>query len=161
MQQQLQQGRTKEQRKKHALQLLEDPSVPHILLATANPDGRTAHQRAMTFVWDGERLTMGMVEPQRTAENLRRTGWAQGHVGANPTLDAVVVEGEVTLIPVDEIDPAIGDALKARWSNPNIDFREMPGFVFAQLRPDRIQVYRPGYVERTNRTLMRHGAWLV
>lgn len=38
---------------------------------------------------------------------------------------------------------------------------EMPGSVFAQLRPDRIQVSRPGYVERTNRTVMKDGEWLV
>jgi hypothetical protein len=157
-QQQVEQGRSRQQRKVDALKLLE--TGPHIVLATANSDGRTPHQVPLTFVWDGERLIMGMVEPQRTADNLRRTGWARGMVGT--PRDVVMVEGEVTLIPIDELDPAIGDALKARWTNPNIDFREMPGFVFAQLHPERIQAYRPGYIEGgPDRTLMRRGKWLV
>jgi hypothetical protein len=126
---------------------------------TTRGPSATNYQAPLTFHWDGHQLTMGLVEPQRTAANLRRTGWAQGMLGT--TLDVVMVEGPVTLHPVDEMYPAIGDALKERWTNPDIDFRKMPRFVFAQLHPRRIKAYRPGYVEREDRDLMLDGNWLV
>jgi hypothetical protein len=149
------QGRTRQERKADTLKLLEHEV--HIWLATATDD-QHAHLIPLTFYWDGQQLTLAMVEPQQTADNLRRTGWARGALGS--TRDVVIVEGPVTFTPVDEIDPTIGDALRARWTAP-IDFRTLPGFVFVHLHPQRIQAYRPGYVERTDRTLMRHGRWLV
>jgi hypothetical protein len=159
MQQHVEPARTRKQRLEDTLALLEHPKPPHIVLATVNRDGLTPYLAPLTFYWDGHQLTMGLVEPQRTAANLRRTGWAHGMLGS--TLDVVMVEGPVTLHSADEIDPAIGDALKARWTNPNIDFRTMPGFVLAQLHPRRIKAYRPGYAERDDRDLMLDGKWLV
>jgi hypothetical protein len=151
----MEQGRTKEQRKEDALKLLDNEI--HIWLATSNGE-RDAHLVPMTFYWDGHQLTMGTFEQNKTARNLRRTGWARGALGT--TRDVVIVEGTVTFTPVDAIDPPLRDGLKMRWTRP-IDFHKLPGFVFFHLYPHRIQAYRPGFVENTNRTLMANSKWLV
>jgi hypothetical protein len=157
---QLDRGRPREERKAHALVLFEHVRPPHITLATVDEGGTTAHQTPLAFYWDGRAFTMGLVEPtsKRTANNLRRTGWAHGFVGS--TLDVVMVEGPVTFTPVDEVDPAVSDALRARWSAP-IDFRQLEGFVFVHLHPQTIQAYWPGGLEGTGRVLMRDGEWVV
>lgn len=159
---QVQPARTRQQRKADTLELLADPKPPHIVLATVNKDGETAHQTPLTFYWDGHRFTMGLVEPESklTADNLRRTGKAHGFVGS--TLNVVMVQGPVTFIPVDDIDPAIADGVRGRWTAP-VDFSKVPGFVFVQLHPQRIRAYRPGYAERDehDRIIMRDGRWLV
>jgi hypothetical protein len=152
---QVQQARSKQERKVDTLKLLN--SDIYLWLVTSNGE-RSAHGIPVTFYWDGELLTTATMRHEQTGRNLQRTGVARALLGT--PADAVIVEGAASLSEVNDVNPAILDALAARWTSP-INFSAIPGFVVVQLRPKRIQAYRVGRVEFDDRDLMKDGNWLV
>lgn len=126
----------------------------HGFLATAGTDGRPHLIVAATW-WHKEELVLATIAGSRTARNLEATGRARLALGSFD--DAVMVDAEVA-----EVTPAAGSELAAGFEaaqgwNPAT---EPGGWVFARLRPTRIQAYR-GYEESEGRDVMRRGAWLA
>lgn len=144
-------SRTRLERTRDALELLDREHT--LWIATDSGDG-TAHLIPVSFVWDGARFTLGTAVQSPTGRNLRRTGRARVAVGH--AHDVVIVEGAVTTVPADEIDPCLGDAF-ARVSH---DPRRMPGYAYFQITPHLIQSWR-SFAEYAGRTLMRDGVWLA
>jgi hypothetical protein len=66
-------------------------------------------------------------------------------------IDAVAV-----VIRVADVDPATADGYARVSGN---DPRSVPRFVYIQLTPERMQVWR-GVAEFAGRTVMRAGRWL-
>ena len=98
-------------------------------VATASADGKP-HLVALTYFWDGERLTMATRVRSKTARNLTRGRWAR--VALVLTGDAVILEGPVEVIPLDAGD-GLGDGYAAatgydvrQMREPRVLFRLTP-----------------------------------
>ncbi|HVX30278.1 MAG TPA: hypothetical protein VHA53_07350 [Nitrolancea sp.] len=122
-------------------------------VASASATG-DAYLIPLSYYWDGATLTMAMPATTRTARNLRRAGWAR--VGLGPTRDVVIVEGPVIELAVDA-DDALAEA---HAGAAGFDARRSPGYVFFQLRPQRILAWR-NPAEAEAGPLMRDGEWLA
>ncbi|HVB65664.1 MAG TPA: pyridoxamine 5'-phosphate oxidase family protein [Nitrolancea sp.] len=108
----------------------------------------------LSFYWDGASLTIATPRKSRTARNLRRAGWARLALG--PTRDVVILEG-----PVQEVAVDADDALaEAHACAAGFDARDDPGYVFIQVKPNRIQTWR-NPAELAHRDVMRDGEWLA
>ncbi|MFI6868560.1 pyridoxamine 5'-phosphate oxidase family protein [Nocardia sp. NPDC050406] len=142
--------RTLAQRRADALKRLE--SNHQMWLATAG-DGLGPHLIPVSYTWNTTTLTTATFEHSRTVANLRATQRARVAIG--DTADVIMIDATASLIPVDEIDPTAADGY-ARVSH---DPRTMPGFVYIQLAPQRIQVWN-GFHEFPGRTVMADGQWL-
>jgi hypothetical protein len=119
--------------------------------ATANGD---AYLLPLSYYWDGATLTMATPATTRTARNLRRAGCAC--LGLGPTRDVVIIEG-----PVVEFASDADDALaEAHARAAGFDARRSPGYVFFQLRPQRILAWR-NPAEAEAGPIMLNGEWLA
>lgn len=119
--------------------------------ASANGD---AYLLPLSYYWDGTTLTMATPTTTRTARNLRRAGWAR--LGLGPTRDVVIVEGLVIEIAVEADDPLA----EAHARAAGFDARRSPGYVFFQLRPQRILAWR-NPAEADAGPIMLNGEWLA
>jgi hypothetical protein len=88
------------------------------------------------------------------AVNAARTGKAR--VALGDFSDVVLIDGPISVVPPQDIDPGTADRL-AQVSA--IDGRRVPGFVYLQLEPWRIQAWWSG-AELATPTVMREGRWL-
>jgi hypothetical protein len=150
--------RTAAQRKADTLALLTS-EVVDVWVATASQEQGVVrpHLVPVSLAWlDDDRVAIAIQATSRTARDLVAHGFAR--LGVGPTRDVVMLD--VVLEAVAEIDavpPAVVDRYLAQsdW-----DPRSSPGYVFAILRPIRIQAWREAD-EIPGRTLMRDGRWLV
>lgn len=142
-------ARSLDRRRTDALKRLE---TYQMWLATGS-DGHGAHLIPVAYVWNSNTLTTATFERSRTAANLRATPRARVAIG--DTADVVMIDVTATLIPVDAIDPDVAD----RFAQVSHDPRIMPGLVYIELAPHRIQVWN-GFHEFTGRTVMIDGQWL-
>ena len=122
-------------------------------VASASASGE-AYLLPLSYYWDGVTLTMATPATTRTARNLRRAGWAR--LGLGPTRDVVIIEGPVVEIAADA-DDALAEA-HARAAG--FEARRSPGYVFFQLRPQRILAWR-NPAEAEAGPIMLNGEWLA
>jgi hypothetical protein len=140
-------------RKTHALSRLREPGID-VWVATAGGDG--PYLVPLSLAWLGERAVVALEATSRTARNLATHGTARLAVG--PTRDVVVIDAALDAThPVGSAPDELKDgyAAQADW-----DPRDIPGYVYAVLKPARIQAWREAN-ELPGRTLMRDGEWLV
>jgi len=140
-------------RKADTLAMWATPNID-VWVATASPAG-AAHLVPLSLAWTGERLVVAVQEMSRTARDLTASGRARLAVG--PTRDVTMVDAVLErILPVDE-DPDLGAsyAAQADW-----DPRGDSSYVFAVLRPERVQAWREAD-EIAGRTLMSEGRWLA
>lgn len=88
-------------------------------------------------------------------ERLRSGGnlWVRAAVGS-PT-DVLVIDALAIAVAAYDVDEAAKDGYAEASRIP----RGTPGFVYVQLRPERMQVWK-GPAEFAGRTVMRDGEWL-
>jgi hypothetical protein len=99
-------------------------------------------------------LTTATFEGSRTLKNVRAQPKVRAAIGS--TGDVVMIDATATIVAVADIDPEAAERYaQASGNNP----QAVPGFVYIQLVPDRIQVWK-GVEEFAGRTVMRAGAWL-
>ena len=143
--------RTRTQRRADTLATLQRGG--DVWVASANPNG-TAHLVALTYFWDGERLTVATPQRNKTARNLTRSRWAR--VALNLTDDVVILEGPLEVIPVHANEALAADYVTAT----GYDIRREPEpWMFFRMTPTRIQAMRSPE-EEPDRTIMRDGRWL-
>jgi hypothetical protein len=122
-------------------------------VASADERGN-AHLVPLSFLWDGDALTVATPRESTTARNLMRAGWTR--VALGPTRDVVIVEGPVELRAIGD-DPELEEAhARATGFDPRTLREE---YVYFRIRPRSIQAWREAN-ELPGRTLMREGAWL-
>ena len=140
-------------RKADTLRMWATPEID-VWVATASPHGE-AHLVPLSLAWVDERLVIAIKETSRTARDLTVSGRARLAIG--PTRDVTMVDAVVDrAVPVAE-SGSVGEAYAAQadW-----DPRGSEGYAFWVLRPDRVQAWRQ-VDEIADRTIMRHGEWLV
>jgi hypothetical protein len=154
--------RTASQRKADTLALLSS-TVVDVWVATASENPSDADARVLphlvpvSLAWtDDERVVIAIHSASRTARDLVAHGIAR--LGVGPTRDVVMID--VVLEGVSEIDAAPVAVVDRYLAQADWDPRQSPGYVFAVLRPTRIQAWRESD-EIPGRTLMRDGHWLV
>jgi len=129
-------------------------SANKLWIATASADG-SAHLVPFSFVWDGARITMATRHDNPAARNAARTGKAR--VALGNVDDVVLIDGSVKVAPPGDVD----DALAERLSRVSaIDAKRLPGYVYLQLTPWRIQAWW-SVSELGTPTIMRDGRWLA
>ncbi|MFD6162173.1 pyridoxamine 5'-phosphate oxidase family protein [Nocardia sp. NPDC060256] len=145
-------ARSLDQRRRGALERL---GTSHQMWLATGSDGHGAHLIPVSFAWNANTLTLttATLEHSRTAVNLQAT--PQARVAIGDTADVIMIDAIATLIPVDAIDPDCAD----RYARISQDPRAIPGFVYIQLTPQRIQVWN-GFHEFLGRTVMINGQWL-
>ena len=124
-------------------------------VASASASGE-AYLIPLSFVWDGTRITLATPRNSRTTRNLERAAWARLALGQ--TRDVVIVEGSVTVVTCDAIDP---DLAKAFAKATGFDPRQLPAepeYVYLCVAPRRIQAWREAN-ELAGRDLMSDGVW--
>jgi hypothetical protein len=122
-------------------------------VASADEHGE-AYLVPLSFLWDGETITIATPRASRTARNLLRAGRAR--VALGPTRDVVIVDGRVDELPLGA-DPEREDAHAAATG---FDPRTLADeYVYLRITPDRIQAWREAN-ELAGRLLMRGGEWL-
>ena len=126
-----------------------------VWVSTASQDG-VPHLRPLSFTWDGSTVLISTPEDSPTGRNLAISGkvtLALGH-----TRDVVMIEGNVQVIPIEELPQEVGDAFAARTE---FDPRTLKTtYAFYRVTPVEIQAWREED-ELRNRTIMRGGAWLA
>jgi hypothetical protein len=110
----------------------------------------------LSFVWDGSTVTLATLRRSRTCRNLARAGWARLALG--PTRDVVILEGPVTEISVDAIDPALADAFATATGFDPRQLAAQPEYVYLSVEPRRIQAWREAN-ELPGRDVMIDGVW--
>jgi general stress protein 26 len=143
-------ARTLSERREAALEHLRRNS--NLWLATAG-DGRGPHLIPISYWWDGARLTTATSEDSRTVRNVRAQPKVRAAIGS--TGDVLMIDATAAIVAGDDIDPAAVDGYAHASGVP----RSMPGFVYLQLVPERMQVWK-GPAEFSGRTVMRAGVWL-
>jgi hypothetical protein len=127
-----------------------------VWVATASPDGR-AHLVPLSLAWDGSRVLLALEATSLTARNLGTT--LRARLGLGTTRDVVMVDATLDeTVAVGSADDALAEeyATQADWDPRHSG----PGYVFAALRPQRVQVWREED-EIAGRTVMRDGHWLA
>jgi hypothetical protein len=89
----------------------------------------------------------------RTMRNLRAQPKVRAAVGS--TGDVLMIDATAAVVGRGRHDPAAVDGYAQASGVP----RSMPGFVYVQLVPERMQVWK-GPAEFSGRTVMRSGVWL-
>lgn len=145
------QARPLPERREAAIEHLRSHS--NLWLATAS-DGRGPHLIPASYWWDGSRLTTATFEDSRTLKNVRAQPKVRVSVGS--TSDVLMIDAAAVIVAVAGIDPAAAEGYARASRN---DPRSVPGFVYIQLTPQRMQVWR-GAAEFSGRTVMRGGTWL-
>ena len=124
-------------------------------VASASPDG-DPYLVPLSFDWDGEALLMSTPTGSPTGRNLAATGAAR--VGLGSTRDVSMIDGDVTVLPIDALSVETGDRFARRTGfDPRAE--TMP-YSWFRIIPRRIQAWRE-VDEMPGRELMRHGRWLV
>jgi len=124
-------------------------------VASASPDG-DPYLVPLSFDWDGEALLMATPTGSPTGRNLAATGAAR--VGLGSTRDVSMIDGDVTVLPVDALSVETGDRFARRTGfDPRA---ETTPYSWFRIIPRRIQAWRE-VDEMPGRELMRHGHWLV
>jgi general stress protein 26 len=128
-------------------------SHSNLWLATAS-DGRGPHLIPASFWWDGSRLTTATFEGSRTLKNVRAQPKVRVSLGS--TGDVLMIDATAVIVDLADIDAAAAEGYARASGN---DPRTNPDFVYIQLTPERMQVWR-GRSEFAGRTVMRGGVWL-
>jgi hypothetical protein len=124
-------------------------------VASASPDG-DPYLVPLSFDWDGEALLMATPTGSPTGRNLAATGAAR--VGLGSTRDVSMIDGDVTVLPIDALPVETGDRFARRTGfDPRA---ETTPYSWFRIIPRRIQAWRE-VDEMPGRELMRHGRWLV
>lgn len=144
-------GRDGAQRKADTLGLLAKES--QLWLGTWAVGG-TPHLIPVSFVWDGERITMGTAENSTTVRNLRRTPVARVAIGHY--FDVVLIDGSADFTSPDAIDTRTAEAFALVAHDP----RHMPGYLYLRLTPRRVLAWR-SISERPGAQIMTDGRWLA
>jgi len=147
--------RSKEQRKADTLARL-GAAVADAWVATT--DGVRPFLVPLTVVWVDERIALATEDTAPTVRNLRAHGRAR--LGLGGTRDVVRVDAVLErTIPVASAEAdGIGAAYAAQndWDPRRVG----EPYVFAVLRPERIEAWREEN-ELKDRLLMRDGVWLI
>jgi hypothetical protein len=145
-------ARSKTERRAYVLHRLETDNK--LWIATASADG-SAHLVPFSFVWDGQRVSMATSATNPAARNVARTGMARlalGNFG-----DVVLIDGPIAVVSPQDLGNALAERLKQVSA---IDARQVPGFVYLRLTPQRIQAWWSAS-ELGAPTIMRQGQWLT
>jgi hypothetical protein len=147
-------ARTPHQRKADTLRRLENDVDTWV--ATADPETGTPYLVPLSFLWDGATVLIATLAASPTGRNLRAAGTAR--LGVGPTRDLVLIEGTVQAeTPAGEIGAEVGDAFAAKTG---FDPREMTGYAYFRIRPQRLQAWRE-VNELAGRDLIRGGDWVT
>jgi flavin reductase (DIM6/NTAB) family NADH-FMN oxidoreductase RutF len=146
--------RTGAQRKADALAKLGERHAG-VWVASASEGGR-AHLVPLSFCWSGGCVVLAVEPASVTARNITSSGAARLALGTSR--DVVMVDtGLASSVDVATAADLAGNyAAQADW-DPR---QEGSAYVFLELRPRRIQVWR-GADEIPGRTIMRDGEWLA
>ena len=143
--------RPRNQRRVDALEALRQGT--DVWVASASERGEV-HLIPLSYYWDGDRLTVATPLESVTARNVIRVGRMRASLPS--TLDVVILEGPIEVIPVDA-DETLADA-HARAAG--FDPRQEPNqYIYLRLTPAFVQAWR-NVAELKGRTIMRDGAWL-
>jgi hypothetical protein len=123
----------------------------NLWLATAGNHG--PHLIPVSYWWDGSQLTTSTLENSRTLVNIRTQPKIRAAAGS-PT-DVLMIDATATVMAADDVSEAAKDG----YARASGILRATPGFVYIQLRPERMQVWK-GPAEFADRTIMRAGVWL-
>jgi len=119
----------------------------------ASAGAEEAYLIPLSYLWDGEQLTMATPEASRTARNLRRAGRAR--VALPAARDVVILEGPIGCIPIDADDELAAAHAAAAGFDPR---REAERYVYLRLTPIRIDAWRD-VAELPGCRIMRDGHW--
>jgi hypothetical protein len=100
------------------------------------------------------RLTTATFEGSQTLKNIRTQPQVRAAIGS--TGDVLMIDATATVGAVADIAPEVAERYAQFSGN---DPRSVPDFVYIQLIPGRIQVWK-SVAEFTGRTMMRAGVWL-
>ncbi len=137
-------ARPLDERRKAAMERLRSNS--NLWLATAS-DGRGPHLIPVSCWWDGSWLTTATVEGSRTLKNVRTQPKVRAAIGS--TGDVLMVDATAMIVAVADIATEVADRYAQASGN---DPQSVPGFVYIQLLPQRIQVWKV-VAEFTGRTV--------
>jgi len=147
-------ARTAQRRKADTLRRLKSDTDAWV--ATADPRAGSPYLVPLSFLWDGATVLISTPAASPTGRNLRATGRVR--LGIGPTRDLVLIEGTVqTETAATEIPAEAGDAFAAKTG---FDPRELTGYLYFRIRPQRIQAWREAN-ELAGRELMRDGQWTI
>lgn len=124
-------------------------------VASASATGE-AHLIPLSYVWDGTRVTLATLRRSRTVRNLGRAGWAR--LAWGPTRDVVILEGPVTIVGHEDIDPALAEAFAVATGFDPRGLPAEPEYVYLSVTPRRIQAWREEN-ELEGREIMTDGVW--
>jgi hypothetical protein len=143
--------RTRAERQRDTLARLETDVDAWV--ASAGPDG-SPYLVPLSFLWDGNTLTVATPEDSLTGRNLRAT--RRTRIGIGPTRDVVLIDGTVEAFSIEGVPPELADAFAAkRW-----EVRDEPErYAYFRITPERIQAWRESN-ELPGRDLLREGRWL-
>lgn len=143
--------RGRAERRRHALALLQSEDT--LWFATTSA-GDEPHLAPFAFVWDGRHVVVATREESLTARNVGRTGRARVAVGSFS--DVVLIDGDVTACPPDEIGQDVRDRLA---NGPAGSGPRPAGAVYLRLAPRRVQAWW-SMSETADPTIMRDGRWI-
>jgi Pyridoxamine 5'-phosphate oxidase len=145
-------ARSAQQRKQDTLDRLERDEDAWV--ASAGP-GADVYLVPLSFLWDGELITVATPESSPTGRNLAATGKVRLCLGE--TRDVVLIEGTVEAFTLETVPVQLADAFAAKcW-----DARDSkPRYGFFRITPQLIQAWRQ-VNELSGRDLMRDGNWLL
>jgi nitroimidazol reductase NimA-like FMN-containing flavoprotein (pyridoxamine 5'-phosphate oxidase superfamily) len=124
-------------------------------VASASADGE-AYLIPLSFVWDGQRVTLATLRNSPTVRNLARAGRARLAFG--PTRDVVILEGTVTVAGLAEVDPALAEAFARATEFDPRRLPAKPEYVYLSVTPQRILAWREAN-EIAGREIMTDGRW--
>lgn len=139
------------ERRAAAAERLHSPG--NMWLATAS-DGHGPHLIPVSYWWDGARLTTATFENSRTVRNIAAQPDVRASIGS--TTDVLMIDAAAAVVAGSDIDDTAADGY---LQSARLDPRSLPGFVYLQLTPQRMQLWN-GREEFTGRTIMRGGQWL-
>src|SRR6266571_5325992 len=145
------QARPLAERRKVAMERLRSNS--NLWLATAS-GGRGPHLIPVSYWWEGSRLTTATFEGSRTLKNAQTQPKARAAIGS--TGDVLMIDATAIIVAVADIGTEAAEGYAQAAGN---EPRSVPGFVYIQLAPQRMQVWK-GVAEFAGRTVMRAGVWL-
>ena len=147
-------ARTAQQRKADTLRRLENDVDTWV--AAADPATGVPYPVPLSFLWDGVTVLISTPGTSPTSRNLRASGRVR--LGIGPTRNLVLIEGTVQAeTAATEISAEAGDAFAAKTG---FDPRELTGYAYFRIRPQRLQAWREAN-ELTGRDLIRDGDWVT
>src|SRR5262249_48752614 len=125
-------------------------------VATAGPASGAPYLGPLSFLWDGTTLLIATPPPRVTSRNPQATRPAPPRIGPPPR--PAPIEGTVDAAQAaTDIPPEAGDAFAAK---AGFDPRELTGYLYFRIHPQRIQAWREAN-ELEGRELMRNGRWAI